>query len=318
MSMPSSDLHELLAVVDSGARTRYEVFTGPALPTPHGRAFGGHVLGQALVAAGLTVPEGRNLHSMHGYFLRPGDSTQKMTFEVADLYDGRSFSTRRTQVYQDGNALMSMISSFQTEDEGLEHQSDFDVSAVTPPEELPSVWEKYGHLADEGRASWILNRPFDFRYVESDIVLSVPEQTAKQLVWMRARNTMPDGELTHRAALALGSDFVLLEPIARKHGYPWATPGMKMASLDHAMWFHRSFRVDESVAAVRDGLPHRSGRARPRPRRVLRPLGPPRGLGRAGGHHPAPARTRRGITGAVRRSATRPGPRRPPFEGGSV
>ena len=258
--MPPSDLQELLAVVDSGARTRYEVFTGPALPTPHGRAFGGHVLGQALVAAGLTVPAGRNLHSMHGYFLRPGDSTQKMTFEVADLYDGRSFSTRRTQVYQDGNALMSMISSFQNDDEGLEHQNDFDVASVTPPEALPSVWEKYGHLADEGRASWILNRPFDFRYVETDIVLSVPERTAKQLVWMRARNTMSGGELMHRAALALGSDFVLLEPIARKHGYPWATAGMKMASLDHAMWFHRPFRVDEWLLFVMDSPTAQGGR----------------------------------------------------------
>lgn len=256
----TTDLAELLTVVDSGARTRDEIFTGPALPTPHGRAFGGQVLGQAIIAAGNTAPAGREIHSMHGYFLRPGDSNEKMTFEVAGLHDGRSFSTRRTQVYQDGEALMSMIASFQEPAEGLEHQDRYDMTGLPDPESLPAIWEKYGHLAGDGRASWILNRPFDFRYLESDIVLSVPEQTAKQRIWIRTRDTMPDGHLLHAAALAFASDYTLIEPVARKHGIPWATPGMRMTSLDHAMWFHRPFRVDQWLLYVMDSPTAQGGR----------------------------------------------------------
>lgn len=244
--MPTDpDLMTMISVLDAGARTQDDIFTGPALPTPHGRSFGGQVLGQAISAAGATVPEDREIHSMHAYFLRPGDSIERMTFEVARLHDGRSFSTRRTQAYQGGEVLMSMIASFQSDDDGLEHQDPVDLSGVVRPEELPAVWEKYGHLADGGRASWILNRPFDFRYVESDILLEVPERTSKQRVWMRSRDTFEGGSLQHCAALAFASDYLLVEPVARRHGIPWATPGMRAASLDHAMWFHRPFRVDE-------------------------------------------------------------------------
>ena len=239
------DLVTMLSVVDSGARTSFDIFTAPPFPTPHGRAFGGQVVGQAIAAAGATLPAGREIHSMHGYFLRPGVSREKMTFEVARLHDGRSFSTRRTQAFQGGVELMSMIASFQDADEGLEHQEQRKLHDVPAPESLPSLWEKYGHLAGEGQASWVLNRPFDFRYVESDIILQVAERTNRQLVWLRARDSMPDDRLLHRAALAFASDYVLLEPIARQHGIPWATPGMRGASLDHAMWFHRPFRVDE-------------------------------------------------------------------------
>ena len=239
------DLEEMLAVTDLGARTHYDVFTGPALPTPHGRSFGGQVVGQAIAAAGQTLPEGRNIHSMHGYFLRPGKSDKKMTFEVARLHDGRSYSARRTQAYQDGEVLMSMIASFQDETDGIEHQETFDLSSFAPPESLPSVWDLYGHLAEQRQASWILNRPFDFRYVEGDIVLHVPEPAATQHVWIRSRSEMPDESLFNAAALAFASDYLLIEPVMRAHGIPWATPGMKGASLDHSMWFHRPFRVDE-------------------------------------------------------------------------
>lgn len=242
----ASQLLEMLSVIDSGARTREDILTGPALPTPHGRSFGGQVLGQAIAAAGTTVPEERALHSMHGYFLRPGESESRMTFEVDRLHDGRSFSTRRVQAYQSGQVLMSMISSFQEEDAGLEHQDPIDLDGLPDPESLPSVWERYGHLADAGaRGSWILGRPFDFRYVESDILLRVEERTSTQRVWMRSRETFDEPHLLQAAALAFASDYLLLEPIARRHGIPWATPGIRAASLDHAMWFHRPFRVDE-------------------------------------------------------------------------
>lgn len=239
------DLEEMLLVVDLGARTRYDVFTGPALPTPHGRAFGGQVLGQAIAAAGQTVAEDRLLHSMHGYFIRPGESEKKMTFEVARLHDGRSFSTRRTQSYQDGEVLMSMIASFQEKAEGVEHQEDINLSRFPSPEEVPSIWDRYGHLSGQRQTSWILNRPFDFRHIEGDIVLEVPEQSRSQHVWMRSRNDLNGTHLTQCAALAFASDYLLMEPVMRMHGIPWATPGMRGASLDHSMWFHRPFSVNE-------------------------------------------------------------------------
>lgn len=239
------DLTTMLSLLDSNARTHYDIYTGPGLPTPHGRTFGGQVLGQALIAAGEAGISGRDLHSMHGYFLRPGNADEAMTFEVARLHDGRSFSTRRVQAYQDGDVLMSMIASFQVPAEGLEHQESIDLTDVTPPEELPTVWERYGGLADGGRASWLLNRPFDFRYVESDIVLRVEERTNRQRVWLRSRDSLGDGQVFHAAALAFASDYLLLEPIARQHGIPWATVGLRVASLDHAMWFHRPFRTDD-------------------------------------------------------------------------
>lgn len=239
------DLVTMLSVIDSGARTRDDILTGPPMPTPHGRAFGGQVLGQALAAAATTLPEEREIHSMHAYFLRPGDSTERMTFEVSRLHDGRSFSTRRTQAFQEGQALMAMIASYQDPQAGFEHEETRDLEDVPAPDELQSVWEKYGHLAGQGRASWVLNRPFDFRYVESDVILSVAERSNRQLVWMRARDTMPDEHSLHAAALAFGSDYLLTEPILRRHGIPWATPGLRAMSLDHAIWFHRPFRVDE-------------------------------------------------------------------------
>lgn len=258
--MTAPDLLTMLSVLDSGSRTQYDILTGPALPTPHGRSFGGQVLGQALAAAGTTAPEGRMIHSMHGYFLRPGNADERMTFEVARLYDGRSFSTRRVQAYQDGNPLMSLITSFQTPDQGVEHQEPIDLSDVPDPESLPTLWEQYGHLAGNGQASWVLNRPFDFRYIESDIILSVAEKTNRQRVWMRSHDTLDGSPLIHAAALAFASDYLLLEPIARKHGVPWATPGMRFASLDHAMWFHRPFRVDEWLLYELDSPTAQGGR----------------------------------------------------------
>lgn len=243
------DLIEMLSLHDSEARTHYDIFTGPALPTPHGRSFGGQVLGQALAAAGETAALDRTIHSMHGYFLRPGDAEQRMTFEVARLHDGGSFSTRRVQAYQNGEILMSLIASFQTDEPGLEHQSDYDMTSIPDPESLPTVWEKYGHLADT-RASWMLNRPFDLRHIDNDITVRVAEPGNTMRVWLRSRDNIEAGQMIHSAALAFASDYLLAEPILRQHSIPWATPGLRVASLDHAMWFHRPFKVDEWLLYV--------------------------------------------------------------------
>lgn len=258
--VPAPNLAEMLSLANTEARTHYDIFTGPAMPTPHGRAFGGQVLGQALVAAGLTAPEGREIHSMHGYFVRPGDSRTPMTFEIARLHDGRSFSTRHAQAYQRGEVLMSLIASYQGPEEGLEHQESFDVSAIAQPEDLPTVWEKYGHLTGDPRSSWILNRPFDFRHVGADMVMEPGELTNRQYVWLRSRVPLAGGQPVHSAALAFASDYLLLEPVTRKHGLPWATPGMSAASLDHSMWFHRPFQVDEWLLYELESPTAQSGR----------------------------------------------------------
>ncbi len=238
-------MYELLTVVNSGLRTTHDLFTGPAMPTPHGRSFGGQVMGQALMSVGETIPADRRVHSLHGYFLRPGNSNEKTAFEVARLFDGGSFSTRRVQAYQNGTPIMSMIASFQTQDGGPDHQEPVDMSRFGSPDDFPNLREKYGHLQNEKRASWILQRPFDFRFVEDDIVFRVPEASPIQNVWMRTHNTLDENPLIHAAGLVFGADYMLVEPVMRAHGISWVTPGMRAASLDFSMWFHRPFRLDE-------------------------------------------------------------------------
>lgn len=253
----------MLSLLDSEAKTHYDIFTGPPLPTPQGRSFGGQVLGQALAAAGKTVTEDRPMHSMHGYFLRPGDSKNRMTFEVARLYDGNSFSTRRVQAYQNGEVLMSLITSFQIEEPGLEHHQTFDMASVPDPEELPTMWQKYGHLLSEGgdaRASWMLNRPFDLRHIDSDLIMNVEQTGPTVRLWLRSQDSLNVNRMMHCAALAFASDYNLVEPVLKQHGVPWATPGLKVASLDHAMWFHRPFRADEWLLYELDLLTSQNGR----------------------------------------------------------
>lgn len=260
MGEAAIDLVKILGVSDVGARTRDDIFTGLSVPTPHGRAFGGQVLGQAIMAAGTTVPDDRDIHSMHCYFLRPGRADANMTFEVSRLHDARSFSTRRTHVYQNGEVLMSLIASFQERQSGLEHQEDFDMSSVPAPEELPSLVERYGDVFEGARASWILSRPFDIRYTTSDIFVTVDDPTPRQALWIRTHDTLPDVSLIHRAALAFGSDYTLVETILRAHGIPWATSSIRVASLDHAMWFHRPFRADEWLLYLHDSPTAQGGR----------------------------------------------------------
>src|SRR5688572_4087448 len=140
MSDPLSGLLATLDLTDTGARTREDIFTGPSQWIPGGRIFGGQVLAQSIVAATRTVPHDRAIHSTHGYFLRPGNVELPITFSVDRIHDGRSFSTRRTQAYQDGDPILSMIASFQDGDEGLDHQVEMP-SGLPEPESLPSTAE---------------------------------------------------------------------------------------------------------------------------------------------------------------------------------
>lgn len=239
-------LLETLTLTDTGARTNEDIFTGASHPMPGGRIFGGQVMAQAVMAAQRTVASDRSIHSVHGYFVRPGDVEQPITLSVERIHDGRSFSTRRVQAYQGGVPIMSMISSFQDEDPGRSTQHAMP-QGLPRPDELPSSEELLAPYAGNPHARAVIARPFDIRHVEGPIYLPDPSRPrdGNQHVWIRAKDRLPDDDALHRAALAYLSDYAMLEPIVRVHGAAWTTPGLKAASLDHALWWHRPARVDE-------------------------------------------------------------------------
>jgi len=252
----------MLAVLDlaaSDARTTEDIFTGGSQSMPLGRVYGGQVLAQSLIAAERTLPDDRHVHSMHGYFLRPGDSTKGITFAVDRIHDGRSFSTRRTQAFQEGVPIFSMIASFQDEDPGVEHQTPMP-EGIPGPDELPDVEAHLDGLHPMSKR-FFTDRPVDLRHIPSPIYLTVEgERAPSQAVWVRVRRPIPDDRRLHRAAMAYLSDLTIQESILRAHGLAWVTPGLKVASLDHAMWWHRPGRVDEWMLYVQESPSARGGR----------------------------------------------------------
>jgi len=252
-------LLEVLDLDSTQARTTEDIFTGSSHPMPTGRIYGGQVLAQALLAAERTLPEDRAVHSMHGYFLRPGDAGQGITIAVDRIHDGRSFSTRRTQAYQNGVPIFSMIASFQDEDPGVEHAEPMP-EGIPAPEDLAPDEERVHGLPD-GTTRMLSDRAADIRHVDSPMYLpSADSHVPRQAVWMRLRAPLPDDQRLHRAALAYLSDMTIQESILRAHGVYWALPGLKVASLDHAMWWHRPARVDEWLLYVQESPSARGGR----------------------------------------------------------
>ncbi|WP_284976453.1 acyl-CoA thioesterase II [Arthrobacter sp. efr-133-TYG-104] len=250
---PMEVLLDLLDLGDfDGARTNEDIFLGPSQKQPRHRVFGGQVLAQSMIAGMRTVEPDRIAHSMHGYFLRPGDANQPITFGVERLRDGRSFSARRVHAYQNGVPILSMIASFQVEDTGLDHQATMP-EGIPDPESLPSAAELLSEFDHPLARHMSYERPFDVRHVDPALYVSSPtEHVPTNAVWMKTIGPLPDDPNLHRAALAYASDYTLLEPILRKHGLPWVTPGMSVASLDHAMWWHRPVRVDEWMLYVQE------------------------------------------------------------------
>lgn len=251
----------MLAVLDlasSDARTTEDIFTGTSHPMPSGRIFGGQVLAQAILAADRTTSDDRVPHSMHGYFLRPGDAGQGLTFSVDRIHDGRSFSTRRTQAFQDGVPIFSMIASFEREDPGLDHQAVMPDGVPTP--------EEIGARREGGAIHPLSQRlidasPIEVVHVSGDLYSDAARtREPHQAVWMRTRRSIGDDPALHRAVLAYLSDMTIQEPVLRAHGVSWAAPGLKVASLDHAMWWHRPARVDDWLLYVQDSPSARGGR----------------------------------------------------------
>lgn len=241
-------------------RTGDTTFEGDSLPMPGGRVFGGQVVAQAVLAAGHTVDPAHAVHSMHGYFLRPGDASRPIDFEVELLRDGRSFSARRTHALQGGVPILSMIASFQLPQDGPEHSVR--MPEVPPPDLLPSGVDVLSPFVGHAAADfWLKSAPFDVRHVEGSIFLTPDERPKQyQTAWMRVRRPIEVSDLMHRALIAFGSDQVILEPALRRHGASWAAPGVAFASLDHAMWWHRPARADEWLLFVQDSPTAQGGR----------------------------------------------------------
>ncbi|MEV6898292.1 acyl-CoA thioesterase II [Amycolatopsis sp. NPDC051372] len=206
------------------------------------RVFGGQVAGQALVAAGRTVPEDRRVHSLHAYFIRGGDPSVPILYEVDRIRDGRSFTTRRVTAIQHGKAIFALSASFQKDEQGLEHGEP--MPDVPAPETLPTFQER---TAGFGLRFTERPRPIDVRYVGEPpwITRATGERPASNRVWMRADGALPADQLLHVCVLTYASDMTLLDSILARHGVYWDVDKVLGASLDHALWFHRPFRADE-------------------------------------------------------------------------
>ncbi len=224
-----------------------DLFRGRSQDLGWGAIFGGQVLGQALSAAAQTVTPERPPHSIHGYFIAAGELDRPIVYQVDRLRDGRSFSTRRVVAVQEGEAIFSLEASFQGVEPGFEHQDR--MPEVPPPDALPSERELAQAFASKLppalRVMATAERPIEIRPVEPrNPMVPVPTAPSRKL-WYRAIDRLPDDEALHRYLLAYASDFSFLTTALDPHGVSWLTPGMQVASLDHAMWFHRPFRADE-------------------------------------------------------------------------
>ena len=233
----------LVALLDL-ERVEENIFRGVSPSESPVRIFGGHVAGQALVAAGRTVPEDRPVHSLHAYFIRPGDPTIPIVYEVDRTRDGRSFTTRRVVAVQRGKPIFSLSASFQIVEPGIDHSEA--MPDVPDPESLPTYGEQLGELG-KYRSAATIPRPIDTRYVTDPpwARRGTAETDARNQVWMRADGVLPDDDLLHVCMMAFASDLTLLDSVLVRHGIYWGLDSVSGASLDHAMWFHRPFRADE-------------------------------------------------------------------------
>ncbi|OLB65116.1 MAG: acyl-CoA thioesterase II [Actinobacteria bacterium 13_2_20CM_2_72_6] len=210
------------------------------------RVFGGQVAGQALVAAGRTVEASRYVHSLHGYFVRPGDPTVPIRYHVENIRDGRSFSVRRSVAYQHDLPIFFMSASFHRAEEGLDHHAP-PPPGIPSPEDLPTMGDRLARYP-ERLGMWArIPRPIDVRYVGEPGWVRPGDRPADehQRVWMRIDGKLPDDPLLHACALTYASDLTLLDSVLSVHGEVWGPGGVVGASLDHALWLHRSFRADE-------------------------------------------------------------------------
>jgi acyl-CoA thioesterase II len=218
------------------------IFRGSQANEERQRVFGGQVAAQALIAAGRTVAHGR-IHSLHSYFLRPGDPLIPILYEVDRIRDGRSFTTRRVVAIQHGQAIFNMSASFHDHEVGLEHQ--LAMPDVPTPESIPRLSERLQPFRKESLDWFDRPHPIDQRFIGDLLWLTKGAVDPNQRLWIRADGTLPDDPLLHAAIAAYASDMSLFDTILGPHDVRWNDANFMGASLDHCMWFHRPFRADE-------------------------------------------------------------------------
>ena len=243
----SDALESLLRLLDL-EQIEVNIFRGQSPDDTMQRVFGGQVAGQALVAAGRTVPADRPVHSLHAYFIRPGDPAVPLVYTVDRVRDGRSFTTRRVTAIQHGKAIFTLSASFQRQEEGLEHATA--MPAVPAPEELRSNAQRLLTSAGGPLPRHFRNDPIELRTVGPLTAELAADPSLRgtghheHLVWVRVTEELPDDPLLHVCLMTYVSDITLLETVALEHGVSFSQPNIAPASLDHAMWFHRPFRAD--------------------------------------------------------------------------
>ncbi|WP_367717233.1 acyl-CoA thioesterase II [Nitratireductor sp. GISD-1A_MAKvit] len=250
----SSAMQDLLAILDLET-LEHNLFRGRSPQSAWQRVFGGQVIGQALVAAQRTVDAARHVHSLHCYFMRPGDPAVPIIYEVDRIRDGGSFTTRRVVAIQHGHAIFSLSASFQKEEPGLDHQIEMP-EGVTPPDELRTQREflaEFGERVPENiRRYWARERPIEVRPVIIEHYTSRDKLPPRQDVWIRTTGPVPDDRALQAAVLAYLSDMTLLDTSTFAHGRNGFDPDIQMASLDHAMWFHRPCKLDDWLLYTQD------------------------------------------------------------------
>lgn len=248
----TSAIERLLSILDL-EQLEHNLFRGRSPQNSWQRVFGGQVIGQALVAAGRTV-EDRFAHSLHAYFMRPGDPAVPITYEVDRIRDGKSFSTRRVVAFQQDTAIFSMSASFHLVEEGFDHQSDMpDVPGPDELANLSDIKEKFiDRLPPNIKTYFTRERPIEIRPVDISRFFTQKKRDPRQSIWMRATGKLPPDPALHQCALAYASDFSLLDTALIAHGRVLFDPELMMASLDHAMWFHRPVRADEWLLYTQD------------------------------------------------------------------
>jgi acyl-CoA thioesterase-2 len=252
-SQPKTALGKLLATLELEP-LEDNLFRGGRGHEGWQRVFGGQVLGQSLVAAARTVDKGRSVHSLHGYFLLAGDPETPIIYDVERIRDGGSFTTRRVKAIQHGRAIFSMSASFHKQEDGFDHQ--IGMPDVPPPEALPNPKDLIGKLSSQlpeaMRRYFERERPIEMRVVDVSRYLAREKRPPTQQIWIRTTGALPDDPVVHQAALAYISDFTLLDTALIAHGRLLFDADLQLASLDHALWYHRPFRADEWLLYAED------------------------------------------------------------------
>ncbi len=255
--MPQELVDELVAVLDLEA-VEVDIFRGRSPDVKQQRVFGGQVAGQALVAAARTVDQRLNVHSLHVYFLRPGDPAVPIVYTVDRIRDGRSFVTRRVVAIQHGRPIFNLAASFHKTEPGLDHQLPMLADDLPPPESLPDFKTHWAPHRDRLGDWYERPRPIDTRHVDWGPADRVRPLPLFQRVWLRADGLLPDDPLVHTCVLTYASDMTLVDTTLLPHGGEYDDRQIMMASLDHAMWFHRPFRADRWLLYAQD-TPSASG-----------------------------------------------------------